>query len=81
MLFSNKEALKEAIRQYGRKNRYNVKLRRNDKKRIKVVCKEECLWTLWAAKFNPKDLTWQIKTYVSQHMCLKAMKNRNMTSN
>ena len=84
MLFSNREMLKEAIRQYVRKNRYNVELRRNDRKRVKAACKEECPWTLWVAKFNPKhlqDLTWQIKTYISQHMCLKAIKNRNMISN
>ena len=33
MLFSNKEVLKEVIRQYDIKNRYNLKLKRNDKKK------------------------------------------------
>ena len=42
MLFSNSEVLKDAIRQYGIKNRYNMKLERNDKKRVKVVCKVCC---------------------------------------
>ena len=31
ILFSNREMLKEAIRQYGRMNRYNVKFNRNEK--------------------------------------------------
>ena len=47
MLFSNGEVLKEAIRQYGIKNRYNLKLEKNDKKRVKVVCKVGCPWSLW----------------------------------
>ena len=55
----------------------------NDKKRVKAVCKVGCPWSLWGAKFNPKDQfdhTWQIKTFVPDHACLKDLKNRNMTS-
>ena len=42
MLFSNKDVLKEAIRKYGIKNRYNLKLERNAKKRVKAICKVSC---------------------------------------
>ena len=55
MLFSNRKVFKEAIRQYVRKNMYNVKLARNDKKRVKTVCKERCPWSMWWAKFNSID--------------------------
>ena len=46
MLFSNREVLKEAIRKYGIKNKYNLKLEMNDKKRVKAVCKVGCPWSL-----------------------------------
>ena len=46
ILFSNGEVLKEAIGQYGIKNKYNLKLERNDKKRVKAVCKIGCPWSL-----------------------------------
>ena len=55
MLFSNREVLKEAIRKYGIKNRYNVKLKRNDKKKVKAIFKVGCPWSLWGAKFNPQN--------------------------
>ena len=46
MLLSNREVLKEVIRKYGIKNRYNLKLERNDKKIVKAVCKVGCPWSL-----------------------------------
>lgn len=46
MVFSSREALKEVVRQYGRRSRYNVKFERNYKNRAKAVCKENCPWVL-----------------------------------
>ncbi|XP_039128981.1 uncharacterized protein LOC120265150 [Dioscorea cayenensis subsp. rotundata] len=66
MVFSSREALKEAVRQYGRNSRYNVKFVTNDKNRVKAMCREGCPWVVWGSKFNPRDdldKTWQIKTY------------------
>ncbi|XVF50847.1 hypothetical protein PTKIN_Ptkin04bG0136700 [Pterospermum kingtungense] len=83
MVFASREIFKDAIRQYGRKNKYNLKLVRNDKKKVKAICKSDCIWSLWAAKFDPNDAadpTCQIKTYVPYHGCLKDSKNKNITS-
>ncbi|XVF46934.1 hypothetical protein PTKIN_Ptkin03bG0068200 [Pterospermum kingtungense] len=83
MLFSTREVLKEAIKQYGRVNRYSVRLTRNDKLRVQAKCIGDCPWHIWAGKLKLKDQqdpTWQIKTYCSKHTCLKPMTNRNMTS-
>ncbi|KAE8654652.1 hypothetical protein F3Y22_tig00117048pilonHSYRG01383 [Hibiscus syriacus] len=40
MLFCSEEALKEAIRQYGRVNRINVLFKVNDNKRLQAVCRD-----------------------------------------
>lgn len=83
MIFSDREALKEAIKQYGRRNRYNLKFVRNEKLRVKAICKEKCTWVLWGSKMSRSDKsdnTWQIKTYNSEHTCSKDIKNRNVTS-
>ncbi|KAK8689666.1 hypothetical protein V6N13_088379 [Hibiscus sabdariffa] len=70
LVFSNRTVLKEAIKQYGRVERVEIKLKKNDKRRLQAVCKEGCPWKLWAAPLNPKDSmnqTWQIKTMVNSH--------------
>ncbi|KAK8549264.1 hypothetical protein V6N13_008941 [Hibiscus sabdariffa] len=83
LVFLNRAVLKEAIKQYGRVERVEIKLKKNDNRRVQAVCKEGCPWKLWAAPLNPKDSmdqTWQIKTMVNSHNCSKAVANRNITS-
>ncbi|KAK8577017.1 hypothetical protein V6N13_122014 [Hibiscus sabdariffa] len=75
--------LKEAIKMYGIKNRYSVKLKRNDSKRIQVTCKRGCTWVLWATPINgenPNIGTWQIRSVHGEHNCLREFVNRNVTS-
>ncbi|KAL4282620.1 hypothetical protein GQ457_16G009370 [Hibiscus cannabinus] len=81
LIFSDRIVLKEAIKHYGRVNRVQVRLQKNDTKRIQAVCQVTCPWKLWAAPMNPKDSTdrtWQIKTLVDSHKCSKVTKNRNI---
>ncbi|KAK8690553.1 hypothetical protein V6N13_074085 [Hibiscus sabdariffa] len=83
LVFPNRTVLKEAIKQYGRVDRVEVKLKRNDNRRLQAICKEGCPWKLWAAPMNPKDSkdqTWQIKTMVNCHTCSKSVSNSNITS-
>ncbi|KAK8675769.1 hypothetical protein V6N13_033832 [Hibiscus sabdariffa] len=82
MKFSGKEILKEAIREYGIKSRHDVRFKRIDKGRMNVICKENCPWYIWASKVDPKDPTnhtWQIKSFVAEHNCVRDFKNRNVT--
>ncbi|KAK8632763.1 hypothetical protein V6N13_073144 [Hibiscus sabdariffa] len=55
LIFSNHSLIKVALRQYGVLNRYNVKMKVNDSKRLPVVCKEGCQWMIWASRLNLKD--------------------------
>ncbi|KAL4369679.1 hypothetical protein GQ457_05G019940 [Hibiscus cannabinus] len=74
--------IKAAVRQYGVLNKYNVKLKVNDSKRLQVICKEGCPWMIWASRLNPKDeldKTWKIKTYIGEHNCIRDTKNGNCT--
>ncbi|KAK8696438.1 hypothetical protein V6N13_001573 [Hibiscus sabdariffa] len=83
LVFPNKTTLKEAIKQYGRVDRVEVKLKKNDNRRLQALCKEGCPWKLWAAPMNPKDSedhTWKIKTMVNCHTCSKSVSNSNITS-
>ncbi|KAK8683730.1 hypothetical protein V6N13_039781 [Hibiscus sabdariffa] len=82
LLFATKQVLREAVKMYSIKNRYSVMLKRNDNRRIQAVCKAGCPWVLWASPVDLKELcgTWQIKSLVAEHRCLKEYKNPNITS-
>ncbi|KAK8663052.1 hypothetical protein V6N13_024933 [Hibiscus sabdariffa] len=65
LIFASKKILKEAIKMYNIKNRYCVKLKRNENKRIQAKCKGECPWMLWAALVNgedPSTCSWEIRS-------------------
>ncbi|KAK8540585.1 hypothetical protein V6N13_027104 [Hibiscus sabdariffa] len=82
LVFADQKIIKVAVREYGVRNRYNVRLKVNDSKRLQAVCKDGCPWMLWASRVSPKDSTntsWQIKTYVGEHNCIRDVKNRNCT--
>ncbi|KAK8626053.1 hypothetical protein V6N13_133705 [Hibiscus sabdariffa] len=80
LVFPNKDTLKEALRQYGRKNRYYVKFDINDRRRLRAVCKDGCPWKLWALKTDSETENFQIKTFNDVYTCSKVMKNKNITS-
>ncbi|KAK8659750.1 hypothetical protein V6N13_029944 [Hibiscus sabdariffa] len=80
LVFVGKKIMKEAISQYGRINKYNVKFKKNDKIRLVAACKPGCPWILRASPMNPSDpldTSWQIKTYVPQHRCARDLKNKH----
>ncbi|KAK8636569.1 hypothetical protein V6N13_124314 [Hibiscus sabdariffa] len=82
MIFVGKDILKEAVREYGIKNRVDLKFKRLDKKRMHVICKEGCPWYIWASRHDPKDKTnstWQIKSYIGEHNCMIGLQNKNVT--
>ncbi|KAL4333122.1 hypothetical protein GQ457_07G014560 [Hibiscus cannabinus] len=82
MVFSGKEIFKAAVREYGIKNRVDLKLKRTDSKRVHVICKEGCPWYIWASRVDPKDRmnpTCQIKSYNEEHKCMMALENKNVT--
>ncbi|KAK8617871.1 hypothetical protein V6N13_080776 [Hibiscus sabdariffa] len=82
LLFSDQKIFKAALKQYAVKNMFNIRLKVIDSARVQAVCKDGCPWMVWASKMYPKDKTnktWQIKTYVGEHNCVRDTKNRNCT--
>ncbi|KAK8616093.1 hypothetical protein V6N13_017657 [Hibiscus sabdariffa] len=47
LIFSDQSVIKAAVRQYGVLNRYSVKLKVNDSKRLQVICKEATYLEKW----------------------------------
>ncbi|KAL4335956.1 hypothetical protein GQ457_07G018510 [Hibiscus cannabinus] len=83
MVFSHQSVIKAAVKQYAVLNGKNVRLKVNDSRRLQVVCKAGCPWMIWASRLHPKDInetTWQIKTYIGDHSCIRDTKNANCTA-
>ncbi|KAK8690434.1 hypothetical protein V6N13_073967 [Hibiscus sabdariffa] len=83
MIFSHQSVIKAAMKQYVVLNGYNVRLKVNDSRRLQVVCKAGCPWMIWASRLHPKDInetTWQIKTYIGDHSCIRDTKIGNCTA-
>ena len=71
-VFVSVEQLREAIKEYTCKNRRNIKMPVNDKKRLKAVCEgsASCSWYLWASK-DSRIGCFMVKKYVDVHSCGK----------
>uniref|UniRef100_A0A6V7QX45 SWIM-type domain-containing protein n=1 Tax=Ananas comosus var. bracteatus TaxID=296719 RepID=A0A6V7QX45_ANACO len=79
MLFASMKEFRQAIREYSIKNRYNIKLVKNEKDKVRAVCKEGCPWLIYASWITGKK-TVQVKRYDFEHKCFKNFKNKFVTS-
>ncbi|KAK8672232.1 hypothetical protein V6N13_110605 [Hibiscus sabdariffa] len=84
LIFASKDILKEAVRQYGRVQRFSMSFKKNDNRRVQAICSNStCSWTLWASRLHPKDPndhTWQIKTLNNEHSCQRGIRNGRLLS-
>ena len=76
MKFMNFKQFKEAVKNYGIKNRYVMNFKPNSKKRCKAFCKRGCTFYLWASPMVKHGSTDQIKSRNLKHECTKDHSNR-----
>ncbi|CAL8989262.1 unnamed protein product [Prunus brigantina] len=82
MQFANKDELKEAIREYAIVQGRNVKLVKNDNKRIQAKCvgHTKCPFILFASKIDKDEQTFSIKTLSLEHECTRVDKLKYINS-
>ncbi|WVZ19233.1 hypothetical protein V8G54_006555 [Vigna mungo] len=69
--FTNKKDFTDAIRTYALSNGKNLKLIKNDKKRVTVKClgaNGKCKWYAYCA-YVCHDKSWQLRKVIDEHTC------------
>ncbi|XP_058747066.1 uncharacterized protein LOC131620058 [Vicia villosa] len=52
----------------GNNRKKDLKFMKNDKKRVRVRCKDGCQWDLYCAKLPDED-SWQVRKIIDEHNC------------
>uniref|UniRef100_A0A2N9H3P9 Uncharacterized protein n=1 Tax=Fagus sylvatica TaxID=28930 RepID=A0A2N9H3P9_FAGSY len=79
MIFSDNKELKEAIRAYKIKWGFPLKFKKNEPKRVRVICAKGCDWRMHAI-WKKDSNSFQIIKLVKEHSCAKAFHSRQVTS-
>ena len=79
LVFSSVEKLREAITEHSLRNRVEIKLPRNDKRRLRAHCAKGCPWNLYAS-WDSRVNSFVVKTYYGSHNYQKEWVLRRCTS-
>ncbi|CAN6321157.1 unnamed protein product [Urochloa humidicola] len=78
-VFPSVVELRKAITEYSVKNRVEIKLPRNEAKRLRAHCAEGCPWTLYGS-YDSRVKSFVVKTYYAVHSCQKEWVLRRCTA-
>ena len=79
LVFPTIEKLRQAITEYSVRNRVEIKMPRNDKRRLRAHCAEGCPWNIYAS-FDSRVKSFVVKTYFGGHNCHKEWVVKRCTS-
>lgn len=77
--FKDGTECKEAVRMWAILNGHNIKWKKSGGVKLHAVCEQGCPWMIYASKLNGEP-TYAIKIYVSEHKCVRPIRNRQATS-
>ena len=78
-LFGTKDEFKDAIKTYAVHSGRDLKFEKNDSYRVRVRCKEGCVWEAYLFKL-PNEATWQLRKIVDNHTCSREYRVRMLSS-
>ncbi|XP_016566925.1 uncharacterized protein LOC107865085 [Capsicum annuum] len=74
MVFKDVNEFRRAVTKYAIRKRVPMEKWVNELKRVRVRCKDNCLWLLYVG-FDKTTNDFMIKTYIPKHACNKTTKN------
>ena len=60
--------MRKVVIEYSMKNKIDIKILRNDKRRVRAHRTEGCPWSLYAS-YDSRAKTIVVKRYVAEHNC------------
>ncbi|XP_066351395.1 uncharacterized protein [Miscanthus floridulus] len=78
-VFGTVELVRKAIIEYSLRNRVEIKMPRNDRKRVKAHCAKGCPWNIYAS-MDSRTNCFLVKTYNGHHNCQKKWMIKTCTS-
>ncbi|XP_057440813.1 uncharacterized protein LOC130732838 [Lotus japonicus] len=79
MTFNNKDQFTDTVKDFAIQTKKNMKITKNDKKRVVVKCVDECPFYMRASK-TPSRPIWQIVSFYNNHNCCRLATNRQATT-
>ncbi|XP_050918716.1 uncharacterized protein LOC127136166 [Lathyrus oleraceus] len=76
MLFTNKEMIRDVVKDYVMENQKNVFIKKNDSKRIVVKCTDGCKFYMRFSK-RISNQFWQVVTLIEDHTCHRTVENKS----
>ncbi|XP_012852893.1 PREDICTED: uncharacterized protein LOC105972477 [Erythranthe guttata] len=81
LCFPDADTFRAAIKQHSRVHGRDLKYKKNDKDKVRAICKHKgCPWMIYASQIRG-ELTLQVKTIHSVHECTRKEKVTAATSN
>jgi hypothetical protein len=79
MKFNSLQEFKNAVTDYAVHGGHGIRFEKNDKVRVRAVCKKGCKWVAYAVKMAG-EITCQLRTFVNEHTCSRSYLNSRATS-
>lgn len=76
MMFTNKEMIRDDVKDYAMENQKNVFIKKNDSKRIVVKYTDGCKFYMRFSKRIDNQF-WQVVTLIKDHTCHRTADNRS----
>lgn len=77
--FKDCNECKEGVRLWAIVNGHNIKWKKTGRGKLEAGCEDGCPWKLYASKLQAEP-TCVIKSYIGEHRCVRAIRNRQVTS-
>ncbi|KAH1262563.1 hypothetical protein GmHk_02G005159 [Glycine max] len=77
--FSGKKQILEAVKTFAIMSKKNLKIKKNDKRKVTVICKQkDCPFYLRVSK-SMQATYWQVVSFQNEHCCFRTFRNSQAT--
>lgn len=82
-VYANPDEFRNAVREYSIVSRRGIVFKKNERRRVRAVCRPSCPWTCFASSIgnDRSDTSLVVKTFNGVHTCSKVFQKKWVTDN